>query len=630
MVFLIWNKKRKHHSVKLKKVYIDPMEIGLQHIVFQVISALVLLKLSGEIGRLSLHKGYASMITAYSAGNLSFNLLFRVLYMPIAISLISIGLFYFGKSYLTEGIWMIAVWYFLIQTMLAYKKIRFTNLRWFIVTAIGSIGLSYLFYVHGIQQGITALLPQSGDLTTELWIIITIFFYDLLKNRDVSMSDDDENKRYEDKYLALKSKYTSILKTDFRISKLLNDLLFSIMIFEDFNRPKPFRVAERMLFGLGIVKTTGIMQVTSPKPLDDFESVIAAQDIILDLHRKHNNESEHSMIGAVLVDYNPDAYYREEVRNIYYRVAQASNMLEEGHYDSSCDLNTHLNQHQESDPSSHQDGVLEDMSVDEITQQIAQLTSQLGDIGYKLPGILSKTEEEIKEMTAEETEVQITELQSVVDRMENDLSTSVNHDHIGKSIVFPENDGGGVKLKPNIKIESAYEVDDRTIVRELASKFESQGYNTQLTENDIAVDDAFSKEDSDKCMDLSITIQVGAVGLSASILVSLAFHGVVKGAFTEAGKDLYKAIKEKFFMKKTDRMESCFVELFVKTKERTNTENIRIYIYISNEEECVLLPDAMEFAEANIKDYEERGVKEVMLIFKAEEWIVIEGEKEKT
>ncbi len=594
------------------------MELGLQQIIFQVILALVLLKLSGEIGRLSIHNGYASMLTAYSSGNLSFNLFFRVLYMPIAISLVSIALFYFDKDYLTQEIWMVAIWYFLIQVLLSYTKLRYTNLSWFLGSAVGSISLSYLFYVHGIEQGITALLPQSGELTTELWIIIIIFFYDLLKNRDVSMSYDDENRRYEDKYLSLKDKYAPILKTDFRINKQLNDLLFAIMIFEDFNRPKPFRIVERMLFGLGLVKTTGIMQVSSKKALDDFESVIAAQDIILCLYRKHEKESEHALVGSILVGYNPDAYYREEVRNIYYRVAQASVKLEEGQYDSPCDLSKHVSKDQYN---------IEDFSTDEILGQINVLTEQLGDIGDDMPEILSLSSDEIKTLSPKELEEQINKLRSVVNRMEGDMVNAPQYDHIGKSIIFPNSETGVLKSKPNVKIDAAFEVNDRTVVRDLATELQSLGYNTQLNENDIAVDDAFSEDDSENDMDLSISIQVGTVGLSASILISLAFHGVIKGVFTEAGKDLYKTLKEKFFKKKTAEMEGCFVELFVKTKERTNTKNVRIYIYLANEEDCEKLPEAMEFAERHIKEYEERDLKEVMLILKGEEWIAIEGER---
>ena len=60
-------------------------------------------------------------------------------------------------------------------------------------------------------------------------------------------------------------------------------VVYSIMVDEDFNRPKIARFMERMLFHYSRKPHTyGIMQVTSSKPLTDEESVIKACEKIKD------------------------------------------------------------------------------------------------------------------------------------------------------------------------------------------------------------------------------------------------------------------------------------------------------------------------------------------------------------
>lgn len=82
---------------------------------------------------------------------------------------------------------------------------------------------------------------------------------------------------------------------------------------EDINRPPVIRLIEKILFPSGIIKTTGIMQVTSKKLLTDKQSIQKAQDIILKSYNKHRtavlNELEYdTLVNKIADDYNSGGY----------------------------------------------------------------------------------------------------------------------------------------------------------------------------------------------------------------------------------------------------------------------------------------------------------------------------------
>jgi hypothetical protein len=141
-------------------------------------------------------------------------------------------------------------------------------------------------------------------------------------------------------------------------------------------RPRFFRIAERVLFKLGFVSSTGIMQVKNHTVLSDSESVVKAQELILNSYNKHQGMYEYELVGKILVDYNPDAYYRSEVRDIFGRVSRASQRLEEGLF----------NEPQSEVAETLNGKDIDSMTVEELTSEINSLIEQVNDLNKQLEG----------------------------------------------------------------------------------------------------------------------------------------------------------------------------------------------------------------------------------------------------
>ena len=88
-------------------------------VTFQFFLTPLLLIISGEIGKRTLSRGYSSLTRAHRSGDFSFNLFYRVLYLPIALSGTAILLYIFKLDFLITNIWLVAIWHFLIQLILS-------------------------------------------------------------------------------------------------------------------------------------------------------------------------------------------------------------------------------------------------------------------------------------------------------------------------------------------------------------------------------------------------------------------------------------------------------------------------------------------------------------------------------
>lgn len=97
-------------------------------------------------------------------------------------------------------------------------------------------------------------------------------------------------------------------------------LLLSIAILEDLNRPFWFRVLEHLLYKSGIYKprTFGLMQTSSPRPINDKESIEHAALLI----KKISKESKDiKMIG---IKYNGSVEYGKCLSFLYNNLKKKS------------------------------------------------------------------------------------------------------------------------------------------------------------------------------------------------------------------------------------------------------------------------------------------------------------------
>ena len=100
-------------------------------------------------------------------------------------------------------------------------------------------------------------------------------------------------------------------------------LYYSILIFENLNRPKIIRVIENMLVRfMHMELSVGIAQVKSKTPLSDDESIVAMSDYFSrhcsEKHLKINDIVENNNERMeILYLYNPSRKYVDEIEYIY-------------------------------------------------------------------------------------------------------------------------------------------------------------------------------------------------------------------------------------------------------------------------------------------------------------------------
>jgi len=280
------------------------------------------------LGKKSRIFGYVNMSELVRGGNFGFNLIFRILSPAVFVSILSIILYKIEKINFIDNIWMIALWYIIISTLILIFLNRWVFIKKFLYILIQGSALffSYIFYEFSLKRGVEFILPEAGGFRTEIWFLIILYFYNLLneykENKDNVRGYRNEREKQDNLYckvikkklVRFRKEYSHLLSFEFLENKLLNNIFFSIMIYEDINRPKIVRQIEKMLFKFNLAKSTGIMQVQSTKFLNDKESVKEAQKIILKIYLKEldksKNMNQYDLVEEISLTYNGSRYLR--------------------------------------------------------------------------------------------------------------------------------------------------------------------------------------------------------------------------------------------------------------------------------------------------------------------------------
>ncbi len=198
---------------------------------------------------------------------------------------------------------------------------------------ISIITISYFSYTEIIYKK-ENILPDLETISNELWIIILIFLFHTLNK--IRISSDKSIKRKENYLKSRLSKFKeeySDLVNDKIDNDKLKSIVYAIMIYEDFNRPKAARLVENVRFKLTRKKhSLGLMQVQTTEFIDDRKSVelglyklLNAYSRILKNMRLDKKETieillsdawhiELNMEKKIISDYNKDDDYVKEVR----------------------------------------------------------------------------------------------------------------------------------------------------------------------------------------------------------------------------------------------------------------------------------------------------------------------------
>ncbi|WP_300482245.1 hypothetical protein, partial [uncultured Neisseria sp.] len=212
-------------------------------------------------------------------------------------------------------------------------RLKITNWVKYILTAFISIFISYIVYKNFIEKRYFPL-PTEQEITTALWFAIIGYIYKVIKDISISSLDNNRKLNYvKHKHDRFSHKYGYIIEEaigtdiDNSIIEKQKALIYSILIYEDFNRHILCRFMERLLFGTGRIKTSGIMQVTSDVYLSNQDSVKKGACILIEKYNevykdKYNDtqDKNHSLYAArreSIKHYNSDISYINEVESIY-------------------------------------------------------------------------------------------------------------------------------------------------------------------------------------------------------------------------------------------------------------------------------------------------------------------------
>lgn len=289
---------------------------------FHFFLSLVLFALIGRIGRLLSPFGYVSVFS-FNARDESpaFNFVYRVGFPVLYIVVLTYTLLFLNIYEFSKNIWVIVPIYFSLRIIfiIIMERVRLFNFAYFISVFACSTLLSWKIYDKFLSNG-DLLLPDKENFTSEIWFICILFAYNVLNKIDGKKSYNKRKYR-EERYIKhtynrIRDEYGYII--DAVCDSTLRRIIYSILIIENFNRPRIPRAIERLLGG---ERSYGIMQVKSKFKLSDVESIKLGVDKISKDYEEvlPGKDSSYMIRHDTIRKYNPcDDYVLivDEVHNI--------------------------------------------------------------------------------------------------------------------------------------------------------------------------------------------------------------------------------------------------------------------------------------------------------------------------
>jgi hypothetical protein len=300
------------------------MEVFLVHLILSV----TLFFLINWIGKHSFSIGYVEIsIFVKTEEAPAFNFLIRVLTPIVFIIIISAALYYFELDKYVYKIYLVNVYYIIFRLLFNLVTNRGLLLNWYRQCLYWTAIVAISFYTYEkIIKVKTNILPDFTTLANELWIIILIFIFQIANNLRFSQESTEKRKaKYlRSRYYYFKALYGGLIK-ELTKNEILESVVYAIIIYEDFNRPKIARHIENLKFN--ITKrphTLGVMQVKSDVLVSDYESVRLGTEKIVKAYKKQIEENlekndyfyETIVMCSIIEDYNPGTSYNSEVSEL--------------------------------------------------------------------------------------------------------------------------------------------------------------------------------------------------------------------------------------------------------------------------------------------------------------------------
>lgn len=193
----------------------------------------------------------------------------------------------------------------------------------FILENLISIALSLFTYNYFIGQ-VDTVIPNPEDIKGFIWFIIILYItylYNLSTKNKVKEEKIKTTKRKKEKtlmqYAKFKNMYAPIIKSK---NELINNLVYAIMIHEDYKTPKIYRSINTYIGAITKKETKyGIMQIPSYERMSDEDSI---KKVINDFEKQLKNTKlkESEKINKLLSNYKEDE--KQEIINIYQEIVE--------------------------------------------------------------------------------------------------------------------------------------------------------------------------------------------------------------------------------------------------------------------------------------------------------------------
>lgn len=302
-------------------------------VLIHVALAIVLFLVTNWIGRHSLTLGYMQLSMFVRADEApAFNFILRVLTPIVYLLIVAAAAYAAGLDFVTRAMYLVVVYYFALRLgfNLITGRARLLNWRLQVVYILTSSSAAWLAHKHLISTK-SNLLPDFSSMANELWVVIIGFLY-LLFNRIHVDTSGAERRRLgylRHRYKAYKRRYGDLVSASTSDAKT-EALIYSVMIYEGFNRPKVGRLLEGLFFHVGLSKTLGIMQVTTSSAISDRQSVEIGSRLLAEAYQsalavetasiRNDYERawrEEKARRRAILTYNPSASYADEVQRLY-------------------------------------------------------------------------------------------------------------------------------------------------------------------------------------------------------------------------------------------------------------------------------------------------------------------------
>ena len=187
------------------------------------------------------------------------------------------------------------------------------NTKEVILSSILSIILVVVTYNYFISK-IDKVIPTAEEIRPFIWLIIIFVIYSLIKDNNFKSTSKIKKIQGKDEYILMqyakyKSRYNNIINSK---NNIVNKLIYSLIIHKTYQQPKLFKSIKNYLKHLLNKEVRyGILEVPSPTPISDEESINITINELETISKKNKEES----IESYLTKYNKDEI--DEIVYIY-------------------------------------------------------------------------------------------------------------------------------------------------------------------------------------------------------------------------------------------------------------------------------------------------------------------------